>query len=530
MLVNESDVAESGAEPFSVAIIGAGVVGVFCAVQLERRGLRVALIEGGDVTPDTLSNARYTEIAGRAHSTVDSGRAMGLGGTGLLWGGQLSEFSAADVAGDKGFWPISHAELRALYDRVYATLGLPPRMDNATARALFGGDEGIVDDVERIFSYWLPNPNLVGVFREIISRSPALAVFTRCKAVGLSFDENGRACRVRVRTPSGPAAIAADRVVIAGGVVESARFALAARREENCPWRDNARIGVAFQDHIGGELGALIVKNERLFRDRFETGFSQKTKYMPKLRFVGAGERPGSTLSVCAFPSFRSNISEHIANIKLLMKAVRSGSTYTKWRELPASVMKIGVAFFPLIQRYVRERRVLAMMDQGVDLAFQCEQIPRPDSRITLADRPDASDGLPPVVVDWRTGSDEPAFLRASASRFAYYFDHTSCAELRINPALFDDAPAFFSHMRDTSHPGGGLCMSRDPASGATDPDGRIWGSPNVYAAGGSALATSGEANITLTALALALRLTDRLAAARGEVEQAQAGRDHAFR
>ena len=57
MLVNESDVAELGAEPFNVAIIGAGVVGVFCAVQLERRGLRVALIEGGDVTPDTLSNA-----------------------------------------------------------------------------------------------------------------------------------------------------------------------------------------------------------------------------------------------------------------------------------------------------------------------------------------------------------------------------------------------------------------------------------------------------------------------------------------
>ena len=97
MLVDQSDVAEAGAKPFDVAIVGAGVVGVFCAAQLERRGFRVALIEGGDLTPDTLSNPRYTEIAGRAHSTVDSGRAMGLGGTGLLWGGQLSEFSAADI-------------------------------------------------------------------------------------------------------------------------------------------------------------------------------------------------------------------------------------------------------------------------------------------------------------------------------------------------------------------------------------------------------------------------------------------------
>jgi hypothetical protein len=37
-------------------------------------------------------------------------------------------------------------------------------MDNATGRARFGGDEGIVGEVERIFSYWLPNPNLAGVF------------------------------------------------------------------------------------------------------------------------------------------------------------------------------------------------------------------------------------------------------------------------------------------------------------------------------------------------------------------------------
>ena len=265
MLVDQSDVAEAGAKPFDVAIVGAGVVGVFCAAQLEKRGFRVALIEGGDLTPDTRSNPRYTEMAGRAHSTVDMGRAMGLGGTGLLWGGQLSEFSAADVSGNEGFWPISYAELRALYDRVYAALGLPPRMDNATARALFGGDEGIVGDVERIFSIWLPNPNLAGVFREMISRSRALAVFTRCKAVGLSFDESGCARHVKVQTPSSSAAIAADQVVIAGGVVESARFALAAQRDENCPWRDNARIGVAFQDHIGGNSVRSSSKTNRYF-------------------------------------------------------------------------------------------------------------------------------------------------------------------------------------------------------------------------------------------------------------------------
>ena len=416
MLVNNSDMAKFRAQSFDVAIIGAGVVGVFCAIQLEKQGLGVALIEGGDVTPDTLSNAKYAEIAGRAHSTVESGRAFGLGGTGLLWGGQLSEMGAADVAGDKGFWPISYPELRVLYDRTYAALGLPPRIDNASARAHFGGDEGIVGGVERIFSYWLPNPNLAGVFRKTISRSPGLTVFTRCKAVGLSFDENGRARGVRVQTSSGLSTVAAGRVVITCGVVESVRFALAARREENCPWRENGRIGLAFQDHIGGEFGALIVKNDRLFRDRFETGFIRKTKYWPKLRFVGVSEHPEFSLSVSASLVFHSNIAEHIFNMKLLARAVRSGSSYSNWRELPVSALKIGVAFFPLIKRYVREN--IHNCKFGLPAAF-----------LGSVDSPGDGSGL---VLHWKR-LEQGAFrwppvsdgaMRLSASQLAALVDH----------------------------------------------------------------------------------------------------------
>lgn len=519
MLVTEANVAALGGQKYDVAIIGAGIVGLFCAIQLEKHGFRVAVVEGGKVTPDTMSNARYTAITGRAHSSTESGRAMGLGGTGLLWGGQLSEFGPDDVESGKGFWPIPYGEIRALYDRVYAALGLPPRLDDAAARAALGGDEGVIDGVERIFSYWLPDPNLAGVFRDVITRSDALTVFPCSKAVGLDFEENGRAHRVNLQTPSGPASIAVDTVVLAAGVLESVRFVLATKREPNCPWRGNVQIGAAFQDHLGGEMGNLIVKDERLFRDRFETGFIRKTKYMPKLRFVeGKETHAGATLSICAFPIFRSNLSEHIANLKLLLKSVRTGAAYSNWRQLPTSALKIGTAFVPLVSRYIRERRVLAIMDQGVGLAFQCEQQPRSDSLISLVDDYPAADGLPRILLDWRTGIDEPTFLLAAAQRYAGYFGSSGVADLCIDPSLLEDAPAFVARLRDTSHPSGGLCMGNTPVSGATDGDGRIWSSPNVFAAGASVLTTSGEANITLSALALALRLVDHLVAKRRSV------------
>jgi choline dehydrogenase-like flavoprotein len=517
MLASCADVALLS-EPFDVVVIGAGVVGLFCAIQLEKHGLRVAVIEGGDVVPDTACNGAYTRLVGRPHRAIEDGRAMGLGGTGLLWGGQLSEFSAADLDDDKGFWPVDYAGLRALYDRVYGLLHLPPRLADADARVQFGGDEGGVDGVERMFSYWLPDPNLAGLYRETISQSRSLTVFTNCKGIGFEFDAAGQARAVRVQTPDGTCTIAAGRFVLAAGVVESIRLVLAAQRQDDCPWRDNKQVGLAFQDHIGGPLGELSVTNERLFRDRFEVGFYRKTKYMPKLRYVGNGS--GDRLSVCAFPVFGSSVGEHVANIKAPLRAMRMGSRYAGWSELPVSVAKIGTAFIPLVRRYLGERRVFALLDQGVDLYYQCEQMPRADSRIMLEDDgAPAADGLPRVVLDWRVGPDEGPFLRDAAQHYARYFAQTGCAGFRIDPVLLDDPAAFIARAIDTSHHCGGLRMGESAVQGVSDPNGRIWGSANVYVAGAAALATAGEANITLTALAMTLRLTDHLAgAATGEV------------
>jgi choline dehydrogenase-like flavoprotein len=510
MLSNDSSFQTDSTSPFDVLIVGAGLVGIFCAVLLERQGFRVAVAEGGALTPDASSNRAYTRIIGRPHSTTSSGRAMGLGGTGLVWGGQLSEFSLADIEGGKGYWPIDYGQLRALYDRVYERLGLPTRLDDASARATFGGDEGVVDGVERIFSCWLPIPNFASLFRDIIVGSRNISVFTNCKVVGFQFDEAGRAIAARLRWKGGEHRVAAGRFVVAGGVVESSRLLLAARRDHNCPWREATRIGCLFQDHIGGELGSVTVLDEQLVRDRFELGFHQKIKYMPKLRFSGAVE---PRLSVCGFPIFRSRMDDHLANLKLLLKAVRFGVGLSKWREMPGNVMAVGATFAPLVARYMRHRRIMATMDQGIGFAFQCEQMPRPESRVTLASHLDADDGLPTIELEWRTGSEEGVFLRSAALHFARYLERTGCAKMEIDEDLLNDPPAFLARSADTSHPSGGLCMSGNRADGVTDPNSRVWGAPNVYAAGASILATSGEANITLTALAMTLRLTDHLVA-----------------
>jgi choline dehydrogenase-like flavoprotein len=55
--------------------------------------------------------------------------------------------------------------------------------------------------------------------------------------------------------------------------------------------------------------------------------------------------------------------------------------------------------------------------------------------------------------------------------------------------------------------------MGASPATGVIDGNGKVFGVNNLFVAGSAAFPTSGQANPTLTIVATALRLADRLAA-----------------
>jgi choline dehydrogenase-like flavoprotein len=62
-------------------------------------------------------------------------------------------------------------------------------------------------------------------------------------------------------------------------------------------------------------------------------------------------------------------------------------------------------------------------------------------------------------------------------------------------------------------HQSGTTRMHVDPRHGVVDADGRVHGVPNLFVSGSSTFPTCGSANPTLTVVALALRLADRLRA-----------------
>lgn len=140
------------------------------------------------------------------------------------------------------------------------------------------------------------------------------------------------------------------------------------------------------------------------------------------------------------------------------------------------------------------------------------EQVPNPDSRIRLGDRPDPL-GLPRMVVDWRTTDQDKrtwAVGQELVARAIGAGDGTGgTGRLQLDPAG-PDLP-WPDTIHQSSHYMGTTRISDDPRLGVVDHDCRVHGLSNLFVAGGSVLPTGGCAMVTINIVALALRLADHL-------------------
>jgi choline dehydrogenase-like flavoprotein len=132
-----------------------------------------------------------------------------------------------------------------------------------------------------------------------------------------------------------------------------------------------------------------------------------------------------------------------------------------------------------------------------------CEQPPEPGSRVYLGKERDAL-GLPRLVVDWQIGAE----VRHSLFRLHQEVGHVL---ERRGLGRFEHGDPDALQFTDASHHMGTTRMSTDPQHGVVDPEGRVHGIANLWLAGSSLFPSAGHANPTLTIVALALRLAERL-------------------
>jgi choline dehydrogenase-like flavoprotein len=122
---------------------------------------------------------------------------------------------------------------------------------------------------------------------------------------------------------------------------------------------------------------------------------------------------------------------------------------------------------------------------------------------VSLAEERDTY-GVPKPRLEWRPGGPERQTFDALTHAVVEQFETHELGRVVPEPWLTDGT--WREHVFDTFHH-----LGTTPIGTVTDADGLVTGTSGVYAAGGSLFPTTGAANPTLTMIALALRLADRL-------------------
>lgn len=513
MFVNDVHDLSPGEAP-DAAIVGGGAVGILLAVDLARAGQRVLLLEAGQPTPGA-SNYTFDEVenSGRRHIGIKRGRFRALGGTTTKWGGQLVPldpiaFQERNWLGEDG-WPIEAGDLTEAYERAYDLLGMSRRLSEAAAwRRLGVNPPPTGDDLELFLTRWAPEPNFARLFAADLKHNRNLVVVTSAVATGLFCHDGSTRLGLMVRTPRGSTRIDAARVVLANGTMEIARLLLMPLHDGGtAPWASNKWIGRGFLDHVDADAGAVIPLDTKRFHHLFDAAVLDGLKYLPKLKLSQETQRRDKMVGVAAHFVSSSRSEAQLTALKALARSTLNGTPLDlQGLELLRSGSLLSTTA-RTAARYLFHRRIYNPGDKGIQLRLTSEQIGLPQSGLTLTDCRDPM-GMLKATLHWQVDGRELSTLARFSRQVANFLEHAGLAKVELDPLLVSEDPAFLEKVEDGYHHMGMARMADGPNDGVVDRDLKVFGTENLFVAGAATFRSPGFANPSLTAMALAVRLS----------------------
>ena len=544
-----------GALVADVVIVGAGAAGITLALELADSGLEVVLVEAGGASYSARSQEHYraTRVDPPSHGPAQMYRRRNLGGTTALWGGRCIPFDPIDFEVRPWMphsgWPIAYDDMARHYPRALDWCDAGPAHFDATA-GLPGATAPLADGVAQVelvldrLERFSPPVNFGLRYRARLAAAPRLRVLLNapvqqvlCKAGGTA------AAGVELRAGAVKLRVAAPRVVLAAGGIETARLLLAS--DQDCPGGLGNRhdlVGRFYQCHLEGEIGRIRFTARP---DQVRAGYARSPEGVYCRRYVwlspqaqrrdalaGLVVRPNHANIVN--PDHRNAVLSAMYLVKHLIApeyarkltaleeqalAQRRSAALRFHAEHLRNVLLGAPGLAAFAATWVRKRvfaqrklpSVFLHDPRGVyPLEVNAEQEPNPESRITLANETDAL-GQRRVCIDWRTTKADHERLARGLHVLQAAFAAHGGARLEFDGIDLDQAAA--RRIPVGGHHIGTARMGASPATGVCDVNGELFGTRGVYIAGAAAFPTSGFANPTLTLVALSVRLAQHLAA-----------------
>lgn len=502
MVLDANDLEDGAELTADLCIVGAGAAGLTLASELGASGLRVLLLESGGAGFEEETQALYEGQGdlGVGDIGLATCRARMLGGSTNWWGGwcrplDADDFEARDWIPMSG-WPIDREELEPFYRRAHRTLSLgsfdydPERFSASLGRPLLDLNGALAANV--LYQFSTPVVRFGPDALDALD-AETVEVLLHANLMNIVLTESGDAvARLECGTlEGGRFTVAADRVVLAMGGIETPRALLASNTQEpDGVGNAHGLVGRCFMEHPHFLSGAaLVVRDASDMALYLDLNTAQTPDALDEGLTRDVWVRAG--LGMTATQRRAAQLMGFAATLTPLDLSDPGGTAGELAADTVGQLLRPGGA-------------------EGLSfytLEIRCEQRPNPASQITLTDEADAL-GVPRVALDWRVTDEDVDSVRQVLERLAGALGRSGARLWMPQDSWGRYLPERFE---GGCHHMGTARMSVRPEDGVVTPDGRVHGVDNLYIAGSAVFPTGGFANPTLTLVALCHRLADHL-------------------
>lgn len=533
MFIDTRSVEQGEIVETTVCVIGGGVAGITLAMELDKKGIDVCLLESGGLNPDNDTRDLYRgeDVGEWRYNFADGSRSRFLGGSSNCWGGWCRpldpwDFEKRDWIAHSG-WPFGLNELTPYYERTHALLKLGPNNFDPDfwVRSIGRSDVRrmplVSGKIRDTISQFSPPARFGKLYHDTLKRSQRVRVFLYANAVNIDTDRMAKTVsHIDVATLTGrKIKVSAKLYVLATGGIENARLLLASNKMQPAGLGNgNDLVGRFFMDHP-----RLLTGNIR-FAKQWSRNKLSDVKYHYQNTAVAAHD----TCIAHQFALTPEVLQEEgILNARVWFSSVFPGEgsegaqalfrckqallkkEQADWK-FSRDLMKMLIHPIDTIAYGYTRMFQPRWLIQGVKFQLIVEPEPDPNSRVMLSPAQVDQLGMNRVRVDWRLTSKVQRTFDRTLAILADDMRRSGVAEVDLDPPI--EGKKWPADLEGTWHHMGTTRMHDSPRHGVVDRNCKVHGMTNLYVAGSSVFPTAGANFPTITLAALAFRLSDHIA------------------
>ncbi|MGW8227268.1 MAG: GMC oxidoreductase [Gammaproteobacteria bacterium] len=515
MFIDSRELEQGRTIDTDICVIGAGAVGITLAREWIGKKFRVCLLESGglDFDLDTQQLAS-TVNTGRDYPFLPGSRLRYFGGSTNHWGGHCLPireyvFERRDWIPYSG-WPFSRKDLDPYYQRAHEIIGLGEFNYNAQSIAeslganLFPFDQSKVENIVARY-----NPLRFGkAYRDVLGNASNITIYLFANVTAINKrSDTDHVESLTVNTLAGKSfSVRAKNFILATGGIDNARILLLSNQvHQNGLGNAHDLVGRFFMEHVFYRDGAILpASKEGLLLD-YPKMYKQADGYEYKFN-IGLPEH------VCrehCIPDFRTEIyygkfvPDSVYSARVVRDSLAAFSVPDNFSEHISNIIENPR---PLVRRKLGYRPAAKV--HGYQLYNNVEQIPNPESRVTLSREKDSL-GLNKAAVNWKLSEEDRAGIYKALGLVATEVGRSGFGRMRVQQPMNEDI--LLEGANGGAHHMGTTRMHSSPRYGVVDENCLVHGLKNLYISGSSVFPVCGYSNPTLTITALSVRLADYL-------------------